>query len=104
MAETVNRVRRRSTARVNECQERFGRKGRTADARDRLRFCRRIAWRCWMKRWWRTWTSAAVIAAASTSLVAGQEARSWKATRTAWGDPDLQGTWTNETITPFERP
>src|SRR5262249_61108133 len=23
--------------------------------------------------------------------------------RTAWGDPDLQGTWTNETITPFER-
>jgi hypothetical protein len=21
-----------------------------------------------------------------------------------WGDPDLQGTWTNETITPFERP
>src|SRR5262249_15118092 len=24
--------------------------------------------------------------------------------RTAWGDPDLQGTWTNETITPFERP
>ncbi len=28
----------------------------------------------------------------------------WKAPRTAWGHPDLQGLWTNETITPFERP
>ena len=24
--------------------------------------------------------------------------------RTAWGDPDLQGTWTNTTTTPLERP
>ena len=24
--------------------------------------------------------------------------------RTAWGDPDLQGTWDNRTITPLERP
>src|SRR5262245_34222218 len=24
--------------------------------------------------------------------------------RTPWGDPDLQGTWTNNTNTPFERP
>ena len=24
--------------------------------------------------------------------------------RTSWGDPDLQGTFTNKTITPFERP
>jgi hypothetical protein len=24
--------------------------------------------------------------------------------RTAWGDPDLQGIWTNTTTTPFERP
>jgi len=24
--------------------------------------------------------------------------------RTPWGDPDLQGIWTTETITPFERP
>ncbi len=31
-------------------------------------------------------------------------AAQWKAGRTAWGDPDLQGMWTNETITPFERP
>ena len=31
--------------------------------------------------------------------VAGQ-----RATRTPWGDPDLQGTYTNKTITPLERP
>ena len=24
--------------------------------------------------------------------------------RTPWGDPDLQGTWTNTTTTPLERP
>ena len=24
--------------------------------------------------------------------------------RTPWGDPDLQGTWTNQTLTPLERP
>ena len=24
--------------------------------------------------------------------------------RTAWGDPDLQGIWTNRTTTPLERP
>ena len=28
----------------------------------------------------------------------------WGAVRTAWGDPDLQGTWTNVTATPLERP
>ena len=28
----------------------------------------------------------------------------WKAPRTAGGQPDLQGVWTNATITPFERP
>jgi hypothetical protein len=27
-----------------------------------------------------------------------------KQLRTAWGDPDLQGVWTNTTTTPFERP
>ena len=33
--------------------------------------------------------------------IAGQAASEL---RTAWGDPDLQGTFTNKTITPFERP
>src|SRR6476659_10230724 len=30
-------------------------------------------------------------------------ASKWAAPRTAWGDPDLQGTWNNGTITPLER-
>ncbi len=29
---------------------------------------------------------------------------SWTVPRTPWGDPDMLGVWTNETITPFERP
>ena len=35
--------------------------------------------------------------------VAGQ-AGNWSAPRTPWGDPDLQGFWTNTTQTPLERP
>jgi hypothetical protein len=34
---------------------------------------------------------------------APKPASSWKAPRTTWGDPDLQGTWNNGTITPLER-
>ena len=30
-------------------------------------------------------------------------ASQWTAPRTPWGDPDLQGTWNNGTITPLER-
>ena len=41
--------------------------------------------------------SLLLLVLAATSLAAAD----WKAPRTAWGDPDLQGTWTNETITPF---
>jgi hypothetical protein len=32
------------------------------------------------------------------------EVQAWTATRTPDGQPDLQGIWTNPTITPFERP
>ncbi len=42
-----------------------------------------------------------VPAAAQSS---GEASGQWAVGRTAWGDPDLQGMWTNETITPFERP
>ena len=42
------------------------------------------------------------------AVVPGQtltaEANSWAPSRTPWGDPDLQGTWTNVTATPLERP
>ena len=30
--------------------------------------------------------------------------KNWVPPRTAWGEPDLQGTWTNRTITPLQRP
>ena len=51
-------------------------------------------------------TAAVLLAPAP---VAGQAktrvaAKTWAAPRTADGQPDLQGLWTNATITPFERP
>src|SRR5262249_53805019 len=50
------------------------------------------------------------IALALCTLVAGSSLAiaqsSWKTARTPWGDPDLQGQYSNkyETSTPFERP
>ena len=41
------------------------------------------------------------VAAVSFSSISAQTRAMPK---TPWGEPDLQGTWTNETITPFERP
>ena len=32
------------------------------------------------------------------------ESSAWTSPRTGWGDPDLQGRWTNTTTTPLERP
>ena len=37
-------------------------------------------------------------------LMSSAYAQEWKAPRTADGQPDLQGNWTNATLTPFERP
>ena len=45
---------------------------------------------------------AFVISSGAAPLTA--EEGVWQAPRTPWGHPDLQGLWTNETITPFERP
>src|SRR6185503_16544692 len=50
--------------------------------------------------------AAAVLLAgvAFAPLAAGQgKAAAWHAPKTPWGAPDLQGRWTNATITPFER-
>ncbi len=46
--------------------------------------------------------AATVVALAPVAAAA--QAGSWSAPRTPWGDPDLQGFWTNTTQTPLERP
>jgi hypothetical protein len=50
-----------------------------------------------------TWLVLASDLAAQTRAKAGA-ASAAKAPRTPWGDPDLQGVWTNSTTTPLERP
>jgi hypothetical protein len=50
-----------------------------------------------------TTTGLSLACALMTIVVAGQTSTRAVA-RTPWGDPDLQGLWTNATITPFERP
>jgi hypothetical protein len=60
-------------------------------------------------------TTTLAVAMAGISLVslgaqaqcerpATAQAAEWKAPRTSWGHPDLQGYWTNTTTTPLERP
>src|SRR5687768_11919625 len=46
---------------------------------------------------------AGVVAALATAPVTAQSGSNYKTPRTPWGDPDLQGTYSNRTITPFER-
>jgi hypothetical protein len=46
----------------------------------------------------------AVLCATTAFADNPTSASKWRAPRTADGHPDLQGTWTNATITPFERP
>ncbi len=47
---------------------------------------------------------APIALAACMAPVAAPAEGDWTPSRTPWGDPDLRGVWTNETITPFERP
>jgi hypothetical protein len=64
-------------------------------------------------RSWRRLAAVAIVVAAGSAPVAGQQRagesndqqkESWTPPRTAWGHPDLQGTFLNATITPLERP
>jgi hypothetical protein len=45
-----------------------------------------------------------LVALAAPALAGEQVPKNWKMPRTADGHPDLQGFWTNATITPLERP
>ena len=46
------------------------------------------------------WLAAAIACGGNTSNTAG----GWKAPRTPWGDPDIQGQWNSQTSTPLQRP
>ncbi len=46
----------------------------------------------------------AIVLTLSLGAPLAAEEGEWKVPQTPWGHPDLQGLWTNETITPFERP
>jgi hypothetical protein len=48
----------------------------------------------------REWFAIAMLAAAGGASAADTQ---WQAPRTAWGAPDLQGTWTNASLTSLER-
>src|SRR6185503_10509758 len=52
--------------------------------------------------WYVTLTVAGVSLAVVSAIAQSPAPRS--VPRTPWGDPDLQGLWTNATVTPFERP
>ncbi len=47
--------------------------------------------------------SAAAPFSPAAAQTRGSEAREWEVPRTAFGHPDLQGNWTNATLTPFVR-
>ena len=52
----------------------------------------------------RRFIATLAVVALSASPVLAQSAGTYTVPRTADGQPDLQGMWNNETLTPFERP
>ena len=47
---------------------------------------------------------ALLTLACAAAPVAAQDSKKFSPPKTPWGEPDLQGTYSNRTITPFERP
>jgi hypothetical protein len=50
------------------------------------------------------WLPVPVIGQAQTTAKTGAAARTGPAPKTSWGDPDLQGIWTDDHQTPLQRP
>jgi hypothetical protein len=48
--------------------------------------------------------SISVGCALATLTLDAVFAQQWTVPRTPWGHPDLEGLWTNATLTPFQRP
>jgi hypothetical protein len=48
--------------------------------------------------------AASGLMLSSLAPLSAQQKGNWTPPKTAWGEPSLEGTWTNETVTPFERP
>ena len=54
---------------------------------------------------WKTgFLLAAILFFASVTVPAQSPVRTYTPSKTSWGDPDLQGIFSNATVTPFERP
>ena len=48
--------------------------------------------------------SVSIVPAEAQTSSAVKSTKAFVPPKTAWGEPDLQGLYTNKTITPFERP
>jgi hypothetical protein len=51
-----------------------------------------------------TFAPAAAQSTGPSAAAPSGRSQNWQPPRTPWGEPDLQGTYSNRTITPFERP
>jgi hypothetical protein len=53
----------------------------------------------------RRWSASSIaLLLLGSAIASGQTERTWTPPRTSSGQPDLQGVWTNSTLTPLERP
>ena len=75
-------------------------------ARDGLHYSKECAKRRRQKMKTDLWklTAAACLASIASGALFAQSDDGWVNGRTLDGQPDLQGVWTNDTITPIERP
>ncbi|MEP7310292.1 MAG: hypothetical protein ABJA98_32715 [Acidobacteriota bacterium] len=66
--------------------------------------CRVVAAVAMLASIWALTAMASAQQSAEQKPKAPAKAKTWTPPRTPWGEPDLQGVYSNRTITPFERP